>query len=115
MNSTERQALDKFISAVRAHYADLLDDILVFGSRARGDARPDSDVDLAIILRGEIDDYWHEKLLLSDLSYDALLDADLIIQSWPVSRNQWDAPETHFNPSFVKRVKRDAVSVGAIA
>lgn len=115
MTREEQSALADFVTAVRNHYGARLDDILVFGSRARGDARADSDVDLAVILRDEIADFWHEKLLLADLSYDALVKADLIIQSWPISRVQWEAPETAPNPDFVRRIRSDAVALGNAA
>jgi predicted nucleotidyltransferase len=40
-----REALDKT-------YGNRLDRVVLFGSRARGDARPDSDYDVAVFLRG---------------------------------------------------------------
>ena len=115
MTSGEQIALADFVAAVRNHYGDRLHDILVFGSRARGDARTDSDVDLAVIFRDDIADFWHEKLLMADMSYNALIIADLIIQSWPISRAQWEAPETAENPEFVRRIKIDAVELGKAA
>jgi predicted nucleotidyltransferase len=114
MNDSQRAELGRFISALHTHYSSRLHGVLVFGSRARGDARPDSDIDLAVILRGEVSDYWDEKLLPADLSLDALLHADLLIQSFPISLDQWEAPETHVNPAFVARAKKDAVSVGEV-
>ena len=51
MTTEERAALEAFVAGVRAHYGARFVDIFVFGSRARGDATPDSDVDLAIILQ----------------------------------------------------------------
>ena len=115
MTVAEQQALDKFVASVRAHYGPRLDDVLVFGSRARGEARPDSDVDLAVILHEDIADYWQEKFLLADLSYPFLVEANLLIQAWPVSHDHWAAPETHPNPAFVARAKRDAVPIGEAA
>ncbi len=56
MTPAERKALDAFVVAVRQHYGARVVDILIFGSRARGDARPDSDADVAVILE---DGDWH--------------------------------------------------------
>jgi predicted nucleotidyltransferase len=108
MTADERMALDAYIAAVRAHYGPRLNDILLFGSRARGDARPDSDIDLAVILTEGTADFWHEKMLLTDLAWNAMAEAGLFIQAWPISEGEWEAPETHFNPRFVAAVKRDA-------
>ena len=82
MTPAERKALDDYVAAVRAHYGARLVDILVFGSRARGDARPDSDVDLAIILKDGDWRFWDEKWLLAGLAYDVLLQHDLYVQPW---------------------------------
>lgn len=115
MTRDEHVALERFVAAVRTHYGARLDDVLVFGSRARGDATADSDLDLAIVLRDGVGDYWAEKFALSDLSCPALVEAGLFIQCFPISRREWEAPETHYNPEFVRNIRRDAKPLGAVA
>ncbi len=44
--------LVRFREALRATYGDRLERAVLFGSRARGDARPDSDYDVAVFLHG---------------------------------------------------------------
>src|SRR5215470_14788495 len=92
MTPTENKALEDYVAAVRKHYGRSLVEILVFGSRARGDARPDSDVDLAVILEDGDWQFWEEKWLLAGLAYDVLLDYDLHVQPWPIARSTWEAP-----------------------
>lgn len=36
-------------------YGNRLQHVVLYGSHARGDARPESDVDLMVVLRGEVD------------------------------------------------------------
>ncbi|QXD16414.1 nucleotidyltransferase domain-containing protein [Rhodocaloribacter litoris] len=50
-----RQALDEARQRLEALYGDRLVQAILYGSRARGEARPDSDVDVLVILRGELD------------------------------------------------------------
>ena len=45
-------ALDALKSAMSEIYGSRLAGLILYGSRARGDARPDSDVDVAVILTG---------------------------------------------------------------
>ncbi len=47
-------------------YGTQIERIMLFGSRARGDARPDSDYDIAIFLK-TLDDRWTESRRLADL------------------------------------------------
>lgn len=114
MSRDERRVLEDYVAAVRAHYGDRLDDVLVFGSRARGEAREDSDVDVAVILNDPIEDFWREKITLTDLAYDAMAGAGLFIQAWPIGKGEWEAPERHYNPRLVEAVKRDAKRIGEV-
>ena len=47
----ERRVLMGFASELKTHFGDQLERVSVFGSRARGDLGPDSDIDVLIILR----------------------------------------------------------------
>jgi hypothetical protein len=42
--------LNRFSAAVRDAYGDRLERIVLFGSRARGDHKPDSDYDIAVFI-----------------------------------------------------------------
>lgn len=50
--SQENPILTKFRTALAEMYGDRLDRVVLFGSRARGDAQPDSDYDVAVFLNG---------------------------------------------------------------
>ena len=115
MTLEERKALDAYVAAVRAHFGPRLHDILVFGSRARGDNRADSDVDLAIIFQDADWDYWIRKFELLDLSWEAFCEANLDIEPWPIAKEVWDQPDSHRNPRFIRAVQKDAISVAEAA
>ena len=89
MSPAERNALDGFAAAVRAHYGAQLRDILVFGSRARGDNKADSDVDVAIILKDGSWEAWREQRLLVDLGTDIFVETGLNIEPWVFAESDW--------------------------
>lgn len=115
MTSEERRVLQQFVDAVREHYGERLREVVVFGSRARGDHRDDSDVDLAVVLQDGTWDFWDEKMRLVDMSDDAFHDHGLLIQAWPIANSAWLDPSLHHNPWFVRAVRRDAKPVGEAA
>lgn len=109
MTRAERKALGDYVASVRRHYGPSLVDVLVFGSRARGEARADSDVDLAVILDDGEWRFWDEKRFLTDLAFDAMLTpSGLWIQAWPVSRSAWQEEDLRKVPFFVIGARPDA-------
>ena len=58
--------LNRFRAALGALYGARLERVVLFGSRARGDARPDSDYDVAVFLTA-LPDRWTELDRLADL------------------------------------------------
>jgi hypothetical protein len=114
MTFSERKALDDYVAAVHKHYGKRLIDILIFGSRARGDARPDSDADIAVILEDGDWRFWEEKWLLAGLAYDVLLDHGLFIQPWPIPRSGWESPATHPKRRFIEAIQKDGLRLMAL-
>jgi hypothetical protein len=66
---TQHPAMRRFAEAVRARYGDRVERIVLFGSRARGDAREDSDWDVAVFLR-DLRDWWCEAEPLGAIEAD---------------------------------------------
>jgi uncharacterized protein len=107
MTPNERQALDDYVAAVRRHYGLRLVDILLFGSRARGEGRPDSDADVAVILEDGSWQFWDEKWALAGLAYDVLLTHGLFIQSWPIPRSGWESPASYSKRDLLDEIRKD--------
>jgi uncharacterized protein len=101
-----RAALEEAKARLAALYGDRLARVVLYGSYARGDAHADSDVDLLVVLRGEVEPYVEIKRT-GLLALDLLLDygADVSIQPYSVR----DAEDTR--RSFVRNVAADGVAL----
>jgi predicted nucleotidyltransferase len=72
----------RYRRALDALYADRIERVVLFGSRARGDARPESDYDVAVFLIG-LGDRWSEFDRLADLETEILVETGELVHGIP--------------------------------
>jgi uncharacterized protein len=101
---------EKILSELQKHLSNLLGNRLVgiylFGSRARGDQRADSDVDVLVVLNGD----FHPFDLIEEtgnLVASLSLQFDLVISLAFVSRERFE----NENSPFMLNVRREGVPV----
>jgi uncharacterized protein len=82
MKASDDPILERFRTAVKGIYGDRVERVVLFGSRARGDARPDSDYDIAVFLR-DMPDRYAELNRLAGVTTDILYDAGKFIHAMP--------------------------------
>lgn len=63
-------------------YGDRIERIVLYGSRARGDAREDSDYDVAVFLKN-LDDRWAEMDKIAVAADDILDETGAVIHAMP--------------------------------
>jgi predicted nucleotidyltransferase len=82
------------------------DRMLLFGSRARGDEHPDSDIDLLIIVHGPFE---HLEMIMrtSELIARLSLENDVVISTVFMSNERFE----HGGSPFVRNVRREGVLV----
>jgi predicted nucleotidyltransferase len=74
--------LARFRAALDELYGDSLERVVLFGSRARGDALLDSDYDVAVFLR-DLTDRWQEIDRLAAIETDILAETGAFIHAMP--------------------------------
>ena len=94
-------ALKEYLERV---YQDRLEQVILFGSRARGDAKPDSDFDVLIVLKAAFD-YSQEIERTSHFLSDLCLENDILISRAFVDSKTF---ESAASPFFLN-VKREGV------
>jgi uncharacterized protein len=81
--------LKRFHAAVTELYGNRVARVVLFGSRARGDAHPDSDYDVAVFLR-DMPDRFAEMDRLADLSTNILEETGEFIHAMPYQANAYN-------------------------
>lgn len=69
-------------------YGDRLEGVYLYGSYARGDYRPGSDVDVMLLLK-DYDNYWQELRRSSQLASDLSLKYDVTVSRLLIKEIQW--------------------------
>ncbi len=87
-------------------YGNRLKTILLIGSYARGEEHEFSDIDLAVILEGEVDTY-KEINLIVDAIYDINLEYNVLISVRPISEEDFKISKTE----FLSTVKEEGIPI----
>ena len=85
MITVANHALQLFRASLEAIYGQRIERVVLYGSQARGDARPDSDYDVAIFLKGmnSFSDRWAEADKIAFASTSILNETDAVIHAMP--------------------------------
>lgn len=107
LDTATSEALRLFAQRITAKY-DVLD-LMLFGSRARGDHTRDSDADVAVLLRGDHQRLLPTKLAMADEAFDVLLETGIRIQPLPIWEDEWADPDHYANPRLLKNIAREGL------
>jgi predicted nucleotidyltransferase len=107
IDANTEHAARTFLKRLEGKYAVV--EALVYGSRARGDHRPDSDADIAIILKGERGDRYEVVRDLGGIEFDVMLETGIFIQAVPLWEDEFKQPARFNNPALIANIKREGV------
>jgi len=106
---TDDPVLIRFRATLDKLYGERLEWVVLFGSRARGDARDDSDYDVAVFLK-DLTDRWRELDRLADLSTDILDDTGVVIHATPYRAGSYED-----RTSLMREIRREGVDLSGIS
>lgn len=76
--------------------------VVLYGSEARGDARPDSDIDVLVIIPDDFDTYASRKIEITESLYDVELSTGVAISPLVVLKSLWERMKTPFTCNVAK-------------
>ena len=92
MDSSEKSVLKKLSGLVTARFPEAK--LILFGSRARGDAEPESDLDVLVLLEAE--DIAEARRFVSECAWEAGFEHDIVVVPVVYRKQDWqNGPERY--------------------
>ena len=107
LSQRESEALHLFSTRIRGALGSNLRDLRLFGSKARGDSRPDSDLDVLVVVD---DDRARAEDLAIDIAFDINVASNLYISPRVVTAGSLTDPVWR-TTLFVQTVTRESVAL----
>jgi len=107
LSTKEKSALKHFKDGLNQALGAQLIELKLFGSKARGDDRPDSDLDVLVIVT---DDDWRICDVVYGVATDTLLQTDISISPKVISKNLLEQLQKE-DTFFLRNISRDAIAV----
>ncbi len=108
LSTRETESVRQFIALLKSDYPESLKQVLLYGSRARGDFHSDSDIDLLIVVRAMGPQLASLHKNLTSQTRNFSLKADIRLQTFLLSEDEWGHPSFK---SFllVEQIKREGI------
>jgi predicted nucleotidyltransferase len=103
-----QEAIDEFVKRAKEKYGDGIEEIILFGSYARGDYNAESDIDLLVITSEE---RFKMQKGLSGIAVDILLETGVYISPKAVSTEEYDFMKK-INTGFYQNLSKEGVAIG---
>ncbi len=107
LDTTTERAARVFMKRLEGKYA--VKDAILYGSRARGDHRPDSDADIAVVLKGERGERSEVAGDFAGIEFHVLMETGVMVQGLPLWEGEVARPETFRNPALIENILREGV------
>lgn len=107
LTQKQRESLYYFTTRLKRDLKNSLIEVVLYGSRARGNARPNSDIDVLVVLKR---DSRRAKDIVYDLSSKILLKYETLLSERIMNEKQYQY-EKNLPSLFMQFVKHDGVSL----
>lgn len=86
LNESEQTAVHTFLQKLRQGYGETIQQTILFGSKARGESSPDSDIDILIVVAEES---WPLRDEISVIAARISLEYDVLISPRVIGQHRW--------------------------
>ena len=107
LTAAEQAWLDAYRAALNKKHPGAVQEMLIYGSKARGEARTDSDLDMLLVIKNDANALKRE---LRWIGYLLAAKTDVLPSIFAYTEAEWES-RRRSGSTFRKAVERDAVRV----
>ncbi|WP_176226699.1 nucleotidyltransferase domain-containing protein [Candidatus Hakubella thermalkaliphila] len=105
LKTEERNAVLEFADLLRERFGFLIKELILFGSKARGESDQESDIDILIVLTNLS---WEIKKSISELAAEENLKHNVLISTIRYDAATWESPLIKASP-FGKSIREEGI------
>ncbi len=105
LTTEEKIAILEFAKLLKEKFGPMIREIILFGSKIRGNSNKESDIDVLIVLTRLS---WEIKKTISELSAQVNIKYNVLISTIRYDVNAWENPFIESSP-FVRTVKKEGI------
>lgn len=102
-----QRAVKAFLKHIASRYP--AHEAFLFGSRARNTHTPESDTDIAIILKGSHGDRAAAVKDMAAIAFHVLMETGVMVEALPLGADDVKHPETFSNPALIDNILREGI------
>lgn len=110
LQPNEQEAVSEFLDLLQRHHPERVLQTVLFGSKARGDSRHWSDIDILIIVD---QDDWRFSHTISNLAADVSLKYDVLIGPRVIGQERWERMKEH-RFSLYRNIVAEGIPLAAV-
>jgi uncharacterized protein len=108
LSVVERTAVQDFLARVQSAYGKRIQRAMLFGSKARGEANADSDIDVLLIVA---DETWQFTDEICNVSADVSLKYDVLLDVRVIGATRWQYM-SEIRAGLYQNISREAIPLG---
>lgn len=111
LSTSEQKAIHALVSGLQAHHGHDIYKLLLFGSKARGDSNPDSDIDVLVITSHKA---WPLQSKILRLGARVSLEHDVLFSLCPIDQENWNSM-SQAQHTLYRAIENEGLDIGAVS